>query len=87
MNILTKACIVALFVLSAAGNSYGKVSLNSSSAVEIAEETGIPVEQAALIVRYRARIGAFIDIDQMYDIVGLDPSVIEQLRADAGVDL
>ena len=61
------------------------INLNTTTAGELSQETGISLYYAALIMNFRAQVGAFYSIDQLYDVQGLPNSVVERLRSDAGI--
>lgn len=58
-----------------------KVNINSASAAEIAASLKfIGGKRAAAIVAYRKENGPFIDIDQLQEVKGIGPVVIEKIR-------
>ena len=78
---LLSVAVVLFFV----GMAFCTMNLNTVSSDELVVALGIPHQQAALIVQHRQRIGMFKSFNDLYDIEGLDPAIIEQIRMDAGI--
>lgn len=60
------------------------MNLNTVGARELSK-IGIPIQQAALVVAYRAKIGRYKSFQQLYDVKGLKDAVIDQIREDANI--
>ena len=82
---MKKFLLSVAVVLFFAGMALCTMNLNTVSSDELVVALGIPHQQAALIVQHRQRIGMFKSFNDLYDIEGLDPAIIEQIRMDAGI--
>lgn len=57
------------------------ISINTATAQELATGLrGIGLNKAQAIVDYREQYGAFTDIDQLQEVKGIAPALIEQNR-------
>lgn len=83
MRRIIMAALIALAVASVAKAE----SINKVDVAFLVEEIGLPWVEAQKIVDYRKIIGHFTSFDQLYDVPGLDPDVIEQIRDDAGLTI
>lgn len=64
----------------------GPVDLNSADAATLAKELdGIGMARAQAIVEYRERNGKFRSVDEMLNVKGIGPSVLEQNKANLQV--
>jgi DNA uptake protein ComE-like DNA-binding protein len=81
------ALTIGLVACERCSSQVGVISLSEVSPVVLHEETGIGLDQAFLIAVYRDRVlgGRYMSLWQLYDVPGLSPEVIEQLRSDAGI--
>ena len=52
--------------------------LNTATAKELRNINGIGEKLSARIVKFRDRLGGFLIDDQLYDVYGLDPEVVER---------
>lgn len=77
------AALIALAVASVAKAE----SINKVDVAFLVEEIGLPWVEAQKIIDYRKHNGNFTSFDQLYDVPGLDPDVIEQIRDDAGLTI
>ena len=57
--------------------SFGVVTVNSSSAEDLAAVIGVPIETAQAIVAHRQRRGRFADMDALAQVEGLDRATLE----------
>jgi competence ComEA-like helix-hairpin-helix protein len=57
--------------------SFGVVTVNSSSAEDLAAVIGVPIAMAEAIVAHRQRRGRFADIDALAQVQGLDRATLE----------
>jgi competence protein ComEA len=64
----------------------GPVDLNSADANTLAKELdGIGLARAKAIVEYRERNGKFRSVDEVLNVKGIGPSVLEQNKANLQV--
>jgi competence protein ComEA len=64
----------------------GPVDINSADAATLAKELdGVGLARAKAIVEYRERNGKFKSVDEMLNVKGIGPSVIEQNKANLQV--
>lgn len=57
----------------------GPVDLNTADAATLARELqGIGAARAAAIVEYRERVGRFRSVDELLNVKGIGPQVLEQ---------
>lgn len=64
----------------AARNPPGKVSLNTATAIELAQLPGIGTVRARAIVEDRRRNGPYRVLDDLRRVQGIGPSTVERLR-------
>lgn len=57
--------------------SFGVVSVNGSSAEDLAAVIGVPIATAEAIVAHRQRRGRFADMDALAQVEGLDRATLE----------
>jgi competence protein ComEA len=58
----------------------GLININTASATELEELSGIGEVLAAAIVDYRTENGAFASVDELEDVSGIGPSTLEEIR-------
>lgn len=58
----------------------GKVSINSASAEELQSLKGVGVTKAKAIVDYRTQNGKFKSIDDLANVTGIGPKLVESNR-------
>jgi competence protein ComEA len=58
----------------------GLININSASATELEELSGIGEVLAAAIVDYRTENGSFASVDELEDVSGIGPSTLEEIR-------
>lgn len=64
----------------------GPVDLNSADATTLAKELdGIGMARAKAIVEYRERNGKFRSVDEVLNVKGIGPQVLEQNKANLQV--
>lgn len=64
----------------------GPVDLNTADAVTLAKElNGIGMARAKAIVEYRQRNGRFRSVDEVLNVKGIGPQVLEQNRSNMQV--
>lgn len=56
------------------------VPLNSASAAELMLLPGIGEKRAEAIVEYRRQNGLFTDVEQLLEVPGIGPKILEQIR-------
>jgi competence protein ComEA len=56
------------------------ININTASAIELEELSGIGEVLAAAIVDYRTENGAFASVDELEDVSGIGPSTLEEIR-------
>jgi competence protein ComEA len=56
------------------------ININSASATELEELSGIGEVLAAAIVDYRTENGPFASVDELEDVSGIGPSTLEEIR-------
>jgi competence protein ComEA len=56
------------------------ININTASAVELEELSGIGEVLAAAVVAYRDEHGPFTSVDQLEDVSGIGPSTLEEIR-------
>ena len=54
--------------------------LNTSSARDLTQVRGIGEVLSKLIVKYRTRLQGFDELDQLYEVYGLDSLVVEKVK-------
>jgi len=63
-----------------AGTSGGQISLNTAAAADLEELPGIGPALAARIIAWRDENGPFTSVDELDEVSGIGPSVLEQVR-------
>jgi competence protein ComEA len=58
----------------------GLININTASATELEELSGIGEVLAAAIVDYRTENGSFASVDELEDVSGIGPSTLEEIR-------
>ncbi|MGC6407307.1 ComEA family DNA-binding protein [Bisgaard Taxon 45] len=59
-----------------------KVNINTASAAELQQKLlGIGAKKAEAIIQHREKHGPFTDIEQLRDIPGIGPSILEKNKA------
>ncbi|MGL5385672.1 MAG: ComEA family DNA-binding protein [Serratia sp. (in: enterobacteria)] len=67
--------------VSTEGQSETKVSINQADAEALASVlNGVGLKKAEAIVRYREQNGPFSEIDQLQEVPGIGPSLVERNR-------
>ncbi|MBT2161813.1 ComEA family DNA-binding protein [Zobellia barbeyronii] len=61
-----------------AESKYAVSDLNSATIEELQEISGIGEKLSARIVKFRDRLGGFLVNEQLYDVYGLEPEVVER---------
>lgn len=64
-----------------------KIDLNSASAEELEVIRGIGPKLSQKIIKYRNQLGGFIHWKQLYDVYGLSPEVIEEIKLTSEINL
>ncbi len=62
------------------------VEINSADSVQLLLVNGIGPYFAGKIIRYRNRLGGFINLDQLLEIRGMDPEKLQNLRNQVIID-
>lgn len=57
-----------------------RVNINTASAEELQSLPGIGPVLAGRIIEYRRQYGPFIDVEQLVEVKGIGPKVLERLR-------
>ncbi|PIB26372.1 hypothetical protein BFP77_14240 [Maribacter sp. 4U21] len=55
-----------------------KKDLNSATALELRKVNGIGEKLSARIIKFRDRLGGFLVKEQLYDVYGLEPDVVDR---------
>jgi competence protein ComEA len=61
-------------------SSGGQININTASATELEELSGIGEVLAAAIVDYRTENGPFASVDELEDVSGIGPATLEEIR-------
>lgn len=64
----------------AAGATTAKINVNTADAAELEELPGIGEVLSQAIVDYRAENGPFSSVDELEDVSGIGPSILEDVR-------
>ncbi|MUH38159.1 helix-hairpin-helix domain-containing protein [Zobellia amurskyensis] len=59
-------------------SNYTIIDLNSVTAEQLQKVNGIGEKLSARIVKFRDRLGGFLVSEQLYDVYGLEPEVVER---------
>ncbi len=78
-GLLLLACLLAARVPTAAADQK-MINLNTASAAELAGLKGIGEKKAQAIVAYREQNGSFKTVDDLTQVKGIGPKLLEQLR-------
>jgi competence protein ComEA len=62
------------------GTAGGLMNINTASATELEELSGIGEVLAATIVEYRDQNGPFATVDDLMDVSGIGPATLEEIR-------
>jgi competence protein ComEA len=63
-----------------AASAAGPVSLNQSDAATLATLPGIGPALAARVIEYREASGPFQSVEQLLDVKGIGPAILEKIR-------
>ena len=63
---------------SSAATGEGMLDLNSATATDLRTINGIGEKLSARILKFRDRLGGFLVTEQLYDVYGLEPKVVER---------
>lgn len=77
--------LIAVFVLFYAASALAAVNINSASADELTQLSGIGSTKAAAIVAYREEHGNFDSVDSLSNVKGIGSKTVESLRGDVSV--
>ena len=70
-----------LFSLSVAAFAEGPIDINTASAEMLAETIdGVGVRKAEAIIRYREEHGPFSSVDELVEVSGIGPKILERSR-------
>lgn len=61
-------------------SSAEKIRINSASVIELQQLNGIGEKKAQLIIEYRSQHGKFKNIDELQNIKGIGPKLVEKNR-------
>ncbi len=67
--------------LQATGSQQGTVNINTATAQQLTELQGVGARRAEAIVQYREEHGPFGDIEQLQEVPGIGPMLIENNRS------
>jgi competence protein ComEA len=65
---------------SGSGTTAGLININTASATELEELSGIGEVLASAIVDYRTENGPFASVDNLEDVSGIGPATLEEIR-------
>lgn len=65
----------------ATGSAQETVNINTATAQQLTQLQGIGARRAEAIVQYREENGPFTDIEQLQEVPGIGPALIENNRA------
>ncbi|MFT8210689.1 MAG: ComEA family DNA-binding protein [Symbiopectobacterium sp.] len=64
-----------------AGTEQGTVNINTDTAQQLTQLQGIGARRAEAIVQFRDENGPFTDIEQLQEVPGIGPTLVENNRA------
>lgn len=70
----------------AAGNTSGKVNLNTADLDQLQTITGIGAKRAQDIIDYRESSGGFTSVDDLKNVSGIGDKTLEKIREEVTVD-
>jgi competence protein ComEA len=59
---------------------FGPLNVNKATGKELVDFLGVSAEQGDAIVRYRAKVGRFWDLEELKKVPGLDARVVEKKK-------
>ena len=81
MKLLTTMLAGLLLALSVAARAEEPVDINTATAEMLAEAIdGVGMHKAGAIVRYREQHGAFASVDDLVEVSGIGPKILERSR-------
>lgn len=57
------------------------VNINTADEAELANLPGVGAKKAAAIVTYRSQVGSFTSIEELLEIKGIGPKILEKLKS------
>jgi competence protein ComEA len=78
-GLLLMACLLAIRMPTASAEEK-MINVNTASAAELAGLKGIGEKKAQAIVAYREQNGSFKAVDDLAQVKGIGPKLLEQLR-------
>jgi hypothetical protein len=69
------------------GNALGSMNINTAWPQELSVHLNVPAEQTLLIVQYRLTVGKYYNMDQLYEVKGLQQEVINKIMQDPEIVL
>jgi competence protein ComEA len=85
--LIVLAIVMSSLVAFAEGNATsGKLNVNSATVEQLAAVPGLTPELAQKIVDYRNEMGDITNIDELKDVDGISPDILEQIKGHIGVE-
>lgn len=80
-----KKLILGFITLGSMGLALSAVNINTATAEELKALPGIGAAKAKAIVEYREQHGAFKTVDELDNVKGIGPALLEKIRPEATV--
>lgn len=77
--------IAAIVLLMYIGSAAAVVDLNAANQDTLEELNGIGPARAQAIIEYRHQHGPFLAIEQLLEVKGIGPGILERLRPQIGI--
>jgi competence protein ComEA len=71
------ALVILMHVIVASAGDTGKINVNTASAEELAQLKGVGPKYAAKIVEYREKYGPFKTPEDLMNVPGIGPKIME----------
>lgn len=57
------------------------ININTAEEAELANLPGVGPKKAAAIIQYRVQVGAFTSVEELLEIKGIGPKMLEKLKS------
>lgn len=83
---MKKSFLALFFLLFFAAAAFAKVNINTATTQELTALPGIGPAKAEAIIKHREANGPFKTVDELGNVKGIGPKILENLRSEVSID-